>query len=153
MNQPKTHPLGTISSLCGSCLNQRNFECPIAESTAAHVQSYQTNTPAFLKILNTIVLGFQIIFLPYILCHKHTTWTGEYGKMEIHRKMLSIYVNRLYISILSSGPLFNIKMSSYQYGKCHCGEKTVVRSSYLHNGISYTGKMTSLYWFSPLIVK
>ena len=22
----------------------------------------------------------------------------------------------------------------------------VVRSSYLHNGISYTGKMTSLYW-------
>ena len=119
MNQPKTHHLGIISSLCGSCLNQRNFECSIAESTAAHVQSYQTNTPAFLKILNTIVLGFQIIFLPYILCHKHTTWIGEYGKMEIHRKMLSIYVNRLYISILSSGPLFNIKMPSYQYGKCH----------------------------------
>ena len=49
------------------------------------------------------------------------------------------------------GPRFNIKMSSYQYGKSHCGDKTVVRSSYLHNGISYTGKMTSLYWFSPLI--
>ena len=27
----------------------------------------------------------------------------------------------------------------------------VVRSSYLHNGISYTGKMASLYWISPLI--
>ena len=26
----------------------------------------------------------------------------------------------------------------------------VVRSSYLHNGISYTGKMASLYWFSHL---
>ena len=26
------------------------------------------------------------------------------------------------------------------------GDKTVVRSSYLHNGISYTGKMTSWYW-------
>ena len=25
----------------------------------------------------------------------------------------------------------------------------VVRSSYLHNEISYTGKMTSLYWFGP----
>ena len=43
------------------------------------------------------------------------------------------------------GPCFNIKMSSYQYRKSHCGDKTVVRSSYLHNGISYTGKM-SLYW-------
>ena len=44
------------------------------------------------------------------------------------------------------GPWFNIKMSSYWYRKFHCGDKTVVRSSYLHNGISYTGKMTSLYW-------
>ena len=43
-------------------------------------------------------------------------------------------------------PWFNIKMSSYQYRKSHCGDKTVVRSSYLHNGISYTGKMTSFYW-------
>ena len=42
-----------------------------------------------------------------------------------------------------SGPRFNIKMSSYQYKKSHCGDKTVVRSSYLHNGISYTGKMSS----------
>ena len=40
------------------------------------------------------------------------------------------------------GPWFNIKLSSYQYRKSHCGDKTVVRSSYLHNGISYTGKMT-----------
>ena len=37
-----------------------------------------------------------------------------------------------------------IKMSSYQYRKSHCGYKTVVRSSYLHNGISYTGKMWSI---------
>ena len=50
----------------------------------------------------------------------------------------------------SPGPRFNIKMSSFQYRKPHCGDKTVVRSSYLHNGISYTGKMASLYWFSPL---
>ena len=49
------------------------------------------------------------------------------------------------------GPRFNIKMLSYQYRKSHCGDKTVVRSSYLHNGISYTGKMASLYWFSPLL--
>ena len=34
------------------------------------------------------------------------------------------------------GPWFNIKMSSYQYRKSHCGNKTVARSSYLQNGIS-----------------
>ena len=44
------------------------------------------------------------------------------------------------------GPWFNIKMSSYQYREYHCGDKTVVRPSYLHNGISCTGKTTSLYW-------
>ena len=44
------------------------------------------------------------------------------------------------------GSWFNIKMSSYQYRKSHRGDKTVVRSSYLHNGISYTGKMISFYW-------
>ena len=52
--------------------------------------------------------------------------------------------------LVLSGSRFNIKMSSYRYRKSQCGDKTVVRSSYLHNGISYTGKMTSLYWFSPL---
>ena len=41
-------------------------------------------------------------------------------------------------------------MSSYQYRKSHCGDKTVVRSSYLLNVIPPTGKMTSLYWISPL---
>ena len=54
----------------------------------------------------------------------------------------------------SPGPRFNIKMLSYQDRKSHCGDKTVVRSSYLHNGISYTGKMSSImihiYWIGAL---
>ena len=36
--------------------------------------------------------------------------------------------------------------ASYQYRKSHCGDKTILRPSYLHNGISYTGKTISLYW-------
>ena len=44
------------------------------------------------------------------------------------------------------GPWFNIKMLSYQYRKTHCGDKTIVSSSYLHNGISFTGQKRSLYW-------
>ena len=44
-----------------------------------------------------------------------------------------------------AGPRFNIKMPAYQYRKSHCGDTTAVGSSYLHNGVSYTGKMKSLY--------
>ena len=31
-------------------------------------------------------------------------------------------------------------MSSYQYRRSHCGDKTILWLSYLHNGISYTGR-------------
>ena len=44
-------------------------------------------------------------------------------------------------------------MSSYQYRISHCGDKTVLRPSYLHKGISYTGKTTSLYWIEVQISK
>ena len=43
-------------------------------------------------------------------------------------------------------------MTSYQYMKSHCGDKTILRPSYLHNGISYTGKMTSLYWLGAQVL-
>ena len=52
---------------------------------------------------------------------------------------------------LSSGPWFNIKIS-YQYRKSRCGDKTILRPSYLHNGIFYTGKKTSLHWIRALLV-
>ena len=42
-------------------------------------------------------------------------------------------------------------MTSYQYRKSHWGDKTILRPSYLHNGISYTCKMTSLYWIGALV--
>ena len=41
---------------------------------------------------------------------------------------------------------FGIKTSCYQCRKSHRGDKTILRSSYLHNEISCTGKTTSLYW-------
>ena len=52
----------------------------------------------------------------------------------------------------STGPRFNIKMSSYQYRKSHCGDETVIRSSYLHNEIFYTGKISSQYWIRALVI-
>ena len=30
-------------------------------------------------------------------------------------------------------------------------KKTILRPSYLHNGISYSGKVTSLYWIGALL--
>ena len=57
----------------------------------------------------------------------------------------------LQTKLTETGPRFNIKMTSYQYRKTHCGDKTIFRPSYLHNGISYTDKMTSLYWIRALI--
>ena len=45
-----------------------------------------------------------------------------------------------------------IKMPSYQYRKSHCVDKTILRPSYLHNGISFTGKTTFLYRIWPLVL-
>ena len=56
-------------------------------------------------------------------------------------------------TITNNSAWLNIKMLSYQYRKYHCRDKTVTRSSYLHNGISYIGKMASLYWISHLVAK
>ena len=53
----------------------------------------------------------------------------------------------------SSGPWFDIKMSSDQYRKYHYGDKTILWPSYLHNGISYTGKITSLYWIKAQVTR
>ena len=39
---------------------------------------------------------------------------------------------------------FNIH--SYQYRKSHCWDKGLLRLSYFHNEISYTGKTAYLYW-------
>ena len=50
------------------------------------------------------------------------------------------------------GDRFNMKMLSYQYRKSHCGGKTILWSSYLHNGVSYASKMSSLYWTRALVV-
>ena len=50
------------------------------------------------------------------------------------------------LHVWEAGGWFNIKTTSYQYRKSHSGDKTILRPSYLHNGISYTGKMASWYW-------
>ena len=56
------------------------------------------------------------------------------------------------MSVLS----WNVDLGADSIQRCHFTSKinpiveTALWLSYLHNGISYTGKMTSLYWISPL---
>ena len=92
-------------------------------------------------------------------CSTGAVSCAKYCSNYVIRIWLSSKLNFETISIMETwqrnGPMdpgrrFNFKISSYQYGKSHCRDKTVTRSSYLHNGISYTGKVTSLCWIRSL---
>ena len=62
------------------------------------------------------------------------------------------YLDQWQPSCINAFICFSIKMSSNQYRKSHCGDKRILRPSYLHNGISYTGKTASLYWIRPQVL-
>ena len=132
------------------------------------------NIAQWFHLYQKFIIYHQIIFIPksmdpvhakykyYIHIHhvRHLYKTSSCILLIIE---FNFYWNILYFTLFMllvtcivviyksvSGAWFNIKMSPYQYRKSHCGDKTVIRSYYLHNEISYTGKMTSLYWISPL---
>ena len=122
---------------------------------------------AFFVIWISVLIFFKILYestIPTVACgHLKFQYENLILPWVIHNKIwkfhevhsqeasqclecLSPDVNQSQCSKPQTGPRFNIKMHSYQYRKSHSGDKTVVRSSYLHNGISYIGKMSSLYW-------
>ena len=113
---------------------------------------YQTDNVIYMTHCYTLS---EIIFLTCggTLLHSYISLLrglqiGFTWSMGIWRKQLH------WVSILRTMALIQYKdISSYQYRKSHCGDKTVVRSSYLHNGISYAGKITSLYWIRALTLK
>ena len=75
---------------------------------------------------------------------RHGNWSILDQVMACCRAAPSHYLNQCWFITERSGPWFNIRTSSYQYRESHCGDKTILRPSYLHNGIFYTGKITSL---------
>ena len=81
----------------------------------------------------------------------HSFRSTKHVDVSFHTKCTAPKIfNRLKSYNYTPGPWFNIKMPSYQYRKSHCEDKTILRPSYLHNGISYTGKTTSAYWIGTL---
>ena len=90
---------------------------------------------------------FQMHFLEWKLLNLIEISSIFFPKGLIENDILRIGPgNGLALNSWQAGGRFNIKMPSYQYRKPHCGDKTILRPSNLHNGISYTGKMASLYW-------
>ena len=92
----------------------------------------------------------QLIYITHkLLSFSKVDWENASLSLIAHiffLAMLLLWSVQNCINELCPGGWFNIKMPSYQYRKSHCGDKTILRPSYLHNGISYTGKITSLYW-------
>ena len=78
--------------------------------------------------------GLAIASLNINGCHYLSLWQSQLKPLS----------KRAPVSLVTSW--FNMKMWSYQYRKSHCGDKTILRPPYLHNGISFTGKMISFYW-------
>ena len=105
--------------------------------------SLELNIVWFLYIYLTLRYWDQNIVVK--LGQYHNCWCLD----SLHRQDINSYGAEC---AGSAGPWFNKKMSSYQYRKSHCGDKTILRPSYLHNGISYAGKMTSLYWIRAQVV-
>ena len=75
-------------------------------------------------------------------------WAISYDQTRFHEIWVKDEFQMDVLYFTAPGPWFSIKMTSYQYGKSRCGDKTILRPSYLHNGISCTGMMSTLYWIS-----
>ena len=107
-----------------------------------------------LYVLYKIPLARANFLLTQLKMHSH--WRAGkrlillYGFKGILAK-LSLKLEQVWVieSHKTTGRWFNIKMSSYQYRKSHCGHETILRPS---NGISSTGKMTSLYRWTVLYI-
>ena len=111
-----------------------------------HIQPVGNPLKSKLRRIKQPIYGFVTRF-KYNDLQRSINWLLKYG---VHYLTWNDCQSTWRYAINSaSGPWFNIKMPSYQYRKSHCGDKPVVRSSYLHNGISYTDKMASFHWISP----
>ena len=126
-------------------LNIEN-ECDISGMHSVEEPWYRGHfgnfAPKILDIIASGVLSCHRCFPNEVVQHSWCVQIKHFNSSGIDPYAL-MKVDKYFIR---SRGWFNIKISSYQYRKSHCGDKTVVRSSYLHTGISYTGKMISLYW-------
>ena len=138
---------------------------PMMVSLLTHIYTYIyiyvcATRPHWVKMLRFEQEGrpfadavFKLIFLNenyYVLSHIFLKFVPKGSVYNEPAFATTYYLNQWWPNSLSTtqaspGPWFNIKLF-YRRRKSHCGDKTILRPSYLHNGISYTGKTASLYW-------
>ena len=108
----------------GRLLTQRGFRSE--HNTLISILPYITvrmstqrreKTPRIRPGVFSLNIGLQLIVLSYSC--------GGKSKSYIFKSRLR-----------KSGSWFNIKITPYRHRKSHCGDKTILRPSYLHNRIS-----------------
>ena len=84
--------------------------------------------------------GMVLILWGTALSMRPSWWGGLFERFQCH-------------CLLNQGPdsIWRCYLTWCQYKNSHCGDKTVIRLSYIHHGNSYIGKTTSLYWISPQV--
>ena len=103
-------------------------------------------------ILSSTNIAPYVFVLIVFIRRSHLFYTGFLINVDFtFTNALNIMFVRSCLPQMRYGPCFNIKMSSCQYRNFHCEVKTVVRLSFHHNNISFTGKMASLYWIISLV--
>ena len=96
------------------------------------------------------------------ICWYKTGWSGTWKALHKFTNIESIkwsVGNSTSINPVTWQPLLGwlfwyliqYKALIIPYRKSLCGDKVTTRASYLHNGISCTGKITFLYWIIPKV--
>ena len=88
--------------------------------------------------------------IPKVYYKISDSFYGRYHNLSKSSGDTIMYVMCWLHLLQEPGCWFNIKMIAYEYRKSHCGDKTILRPSYLHNGIPYIGKTSSLYRIGTL---
>ena len=92
------------------------------------------------------------------LCWSHHWWSDEYDPVIYIIFTLMKSFNWWFWLMHANTVLFwHWWLCQYAdtilwYRKSHCGDKSILRSSYLHNGISYTFKTVSSYWKGAQVI-
>ena len=126
----------------GSTINQPQLIYWGWYKMAVILQNTFSNTFSWLTIF-VFQLKFHINLFPCVQLKVGLHW--------LQKRLGTEQVTRHYMNEFWPGGWFNIKITPHRHRKSHCGDKMILQPSYLHNGISYTGKTTYLYWIRILV--
>ena len=165
----------SVISMMGFIYSIQNYEISLQTFVPSH-RKCPTCPMIFVNTENRKVILLIILLSPVLLntvtmtAREVTAWNAswerdqDFPEVKGQKSQPSTQTWTCFISMVERhfvcwnkvcngpGPWFNIKMLSYQYRKFHCGDKTILWLSYLHNGISYTGKKAFLYWERALTI-